>query len=1085
MSSSDARSDTITRVIGDDAQTGEPEPSTPGLSLVARQLMRQPVDPIRLSRYILLEPLGQGAFGAVYAAYDPELNRKVAIKLLVPREGDAEGGRDRLLREAQAMAHFSHPNVVAVHDVGEYSLPASIRDEVSEVVRDGVFLVMELVDGQRLDHWARATKLATQPGAGRGWRAIVGPMIEAARGLAAAHDAGLVHRDFKPANVLVDRRGHPKILDFGLARLRGEGPPSSASGDSLGGDSWVESGDGAGLLANALTRTGTVLGTPRYMGPEQHRGDEAQAKSDQYAFCVTLFELLYDQPPFGGRKLDELVRAKLRIENLRPPAGAVPAWLFRVLRRGLDPDPERRFADMHALIAALQRDPARMWRRLGLGTATLCAAVAASFAAARLGHEATPCQTHADELRGVWDPEVATRAEAAFMATGLPHAEQSWRTLSASLDGWAEGWVGERVALCEAGRSPTPPSAEAQGKRLLCLERHRRRTAGLTRVLGNADAEVVTAAGLMASELEPPQACARLAAPSPEPVEAAEAGQAEEAVAEAAALLAVQKDQAAVELAQRAVDAAVAVPGDHLHAWARLVLAQALLGNERPQEAQREVQVAIDLAERVGDDELACEGMVVLFRALADAGDHAGADLVARLATSRAEAAMVGDRVAAMLAYHLGIVRLRENRWVDAQPHLLRARELRERLHGAAHPLVAEVDNALAVSLHRSGKRDEALPVFMRAIAVYEAALGPDHPQLSKVHNNLGNYWMVAGRYDDAYRELTRSAEIAAANYSPNHLAVATAHYNLSLVAESQGQRRKALEHLAIAGRIRQQHWGDDHPDTLSVRSSEAGLLRELGRAEDSVALIREVLAAQTRTLGKEHPETLDSAMDLASALVEDGHADEGLPLAESTMALAEATMPGSDDVGRFLVTHARILASVGRGPEGERAIARALELLRYESGETSPLLTQAYLVQGELALARGDAEASEASTTNAVTLMTRLFGPEHGRLASPLRQRAAARQAKGDEAGARADLERAVRVAKGYDGPPLQRVDLLLELVRLVPPTESERITALLAEAESELTAVRAQDLPGFEPKLAEAERSIAALRAGPRAPE
>ncbi|MEX1363749.1 MAG: serine/threonine-protein kinase, partial [Nannocystaceae bacterium] len=305
--SASAGDSAITRVAGGDT-TLLPGSARGGLSVVAKRLFREPLDPVRLSRYILLEPLGQGAFGAVYAAYDPELNRKVAIKLLVPRVDD-EGteGRERLLREAQAMAHFSHRNVVAVHDVGTYSLDSSLRNEVSEVVRDGVFIVMELVDGQRLDDWARGRQT--------NWRQIVERAIEAAEGLAAAHEAGLVHRDFKPANVLVDQGNHPKILDFGLARLHsgasGSGPDSRRSMLESVHDS-VELDD---KLAADLTRTGTVVGTPRYMAPEQHRGDEFDALADQYSFCVTLYELLYSKPPFRAQRLDDLIRATLEISS--------------------------------------------------------------------------------------------------------------------------------------------------------------------------------------------------------------------------------------------------------------------------------------------------------------------------------------------------------------------------------------------------------------------------------------------------------------------------------------------------------------------------------------------------------------------------------------------------------------------------------------------------------------------------------------------------------------------------------------------------------------------------------------------------
>nr|MCH9683482.1 serine/threonine-protein kinase [Deltaproteobacteria bacterium] len=724
----------------------EVEPDA-GLSMVAERLFRQPLDPVQLSRYILLEPLGQGAFGAVYAAYDPELNRKVAIKLLVPRgkrASELTDARERFLREAQALAHFSHPNVVSIHDMGTYSLDASLHREVAPKVRAGVFLVMELVEGQRFDHWARARV--------RGWREILAPMIEAAQGLDAAHRAGLVHRDFKPANVLVDGEGHPKILDFGLARMRGEGAiESGRSSDTLSVSDSASSSPSmadlresvdAGRLGDVITRTGTVVGTPRYMAPEQLLGRDAHPQSDQYAFCVTLYELLYGAPPFRGRKFDEQVQAKLRVAQLRPPTGTrVPPWLFRVVRQGLSAEPRDRFVDMDALRIALSRDPVRRRRRVALGVGAFAATIAVSAGVARQGGSVSPCESHAAELEGVWDDAVRGRVEEAFVATRLPHVDRSWRSVEGALDTWADDWARERTDLCEAGRKIDAPSSEEQARRLLCLERHRKRAAGLTRVLGSADAEVVAAAGLMAEALEDPTACtaASLAPTEPRPQDTEAAAAAEEAVAEANALLALHKTTDAAKAAHDAVDLAEALGGQHLRARARLVLAQVLLQDTRPDEARDEATAAIGAAERVGDDELACESMVVLLRALVESGNHDGANLVASLAQARAEATGVGDRVAAQLGYQLGVVRVRQARYSEAQPLLMHARLLRERSYGEDHPLVAVIDNALGVALSRDGRRDEAYDAFSRALDVFETVLGPEHPQLSKVHNNLGN----------------------------------------------------------------------------------------------------------------------------------------------------------------------------------------------------------------------------------------------------------------------------------------------------------------------------------------------------------
>jgi len=305
-----------------------------------------------IGRFELLDKLGEGGMGVVYSARDPSLDRKVAIKLLRPAQAEAHGGRERLQREAHALAKLSHPNVVVVHEVG---------------LHEGqVYLVMEFVDGVSLLQWCREHA--------PDWRAVVAKFAEAGRGLAVAHEAGFVHRDFKPDNVLVGLDERVRVLDFGLAAT---GTVDDAMFDS------VESSEAS---SEDLTLTGTVLGTPAYMAPEQHDAREVDARADQFAFCVALWEALFGERPFPGRDLDSL-RASL-VEGVRRPAPAgseVPTRLVHELERGLSIDPQARFADMPSLLEAIraasapQAPPNRRagaWAAASLIAAVVVAAIA-------------------------------------------------------------------------------------------------------------------------------------------------------------------------------------------------------------------------------------------------------------------------------------------------------------------------------------------------------------------------------------------------------------------------------------------------------------------------------------------------------------------------------------------------------------------------------------------------------------------------------------------------------------------------------------------------------------------------------------
>jgi len=282
----------------------------------------------RVGRYVIERVLGEGGMGAVYLAHDPELNRRVAIKLLHASMSSNPEHKARFLREAQAMARVSHPNVVAVHDIVNLD--------------DQLVVAMEYVEGSTLREWMKSPRSVRQ---------IVELFRQAGAGLAAAHAAGLIHRDFKPGNVLIGVDGAVQVSDFGLAR--------SADGSA---DSPVPEAAPAsdGLLGEALTQAGLVMGTPGYMSPEQMLLQPIDGRSDQFSFCVALHEALYGRRPFAGKALEELLRA-IRERKYQPPRTRtqVPGWLREVVLRGLSPAPEERFPSMEALLLALARDPER------------------------------------------------------------------------------------------------------------------------------------------------------------------------------------------------------------------------------------------------------------------------------------------------------------------------------------------------------------------------------------------------------------------------------------------------------------------------------------------------------------------------------------------------------------------------------------------------------------------------------------------------------------------------------------------------------------------------------------------------------
>ena len=436
--------DETTRVeVGSDVPTRAQAPAAATSSPPADEL------PARVDRFVVLARLGSGGMGVVYGAYDPSLDRKVAVKLV---RADVFGsthsgeGRARLLREAQAMAQLSHPNVVAVHEVGEHA--------------GAVFLAMEYVQGQTVRTWLKEQHQADPRR--RRWRELVGVFLQAGEGLSAAHRAGLVHRDFKPDNVLVGKDGRVRVLDFGLARTHGRPDKAEALAE----------------VDPELTDANTLLGTPAYMAPEQHVHPACDARGDQYAFCTALWEALAGARPFRGQTSKELGELKFRGVLPPPPKHLyVPRWIWPVLARGLRPDPAARYPDMAALLTALRADPELARIRVLVAVLAVALIVVGAWQVRRAVSEAEAqvlaargrvCEGAASLVDAAWSDGKREALAQRFTEAGVA---STWSSVQARLDDYAARWAEARTGVCRATRVFGQQSEALMKRRTACLDR--------------------------------------------------------------------------------------------------------------------------------------------------------------------------------------------------------------------------------------------------------------------------------------------------------------------------------------------------------------------------------------------------------------------------------------------------------------------------------------------------------------------------------------------------------------------------------------------------------------------------------------
>jgi eukaryotic-like serine/threonine-protein kinase len=799
-------------------------------------------------RYVLGPLLGAGAMGVVYEAYDPELQRKVALKLLKASDGPVEPGRqERLRREAQAMARVSHPNVVPVYDVGSW--------------RGRAFVTMERVEGEPLSARVRA---------GADWRQLLGLFVQAGRGLAAAHRAGLVHRDFKPDNVLVDGEGRARVTDFGLARFE-RGAPAAP-----------EAGRGAPLRSS-------LAGTPAYMAPEQLRGEAADAKSDQFGFSVALYEAIYGLRPFGGQSAEALLGAMASRGPARPPRKRAPAGLERALGRGLRFDPAERFPSMDALLDALER-AARS--RAGPG-ALVGALVAASTLAAGWGLRARSpsCEGARAELADAWGGARKEAVRRALLGSGVSYAEGAWQSVERSLDRYAADWAAMREDACRATYVRREQSEEALRARNACLDQRRWELEALALDLSSPAADVAHKAAEASQSLASLRECANPKALLASPARAgAEDMRRQLAAVRVATVLGRVEGSRGLSLDLVARARA---------AGERLVEAQALeaLGN-----AHRELG-AIDESERNHLD---------AYR-IADAID---ADYV------RVDSAL---SLAFVTACDRG--ELRQGRhWVEL------GRSALERLGGdeALGASVAFMDGTVWACAAHFGEAVEALG---RAADALERSPGRERAA-AVAALNLAVALQYSGRFEASLGAIERAERVALATFGPNHPLAAEASLSRAVVATSLGRHRDARALLEAATSCFEAALSEGHPQTARTRGALCLNRAHLGEADAAAECLRRLVAKAEgapaegqRPPGPSGNLRAELRSMLGEALVLAGRAAEALPLLERTrdeLGASEREGVPHPYLGLVLISLGRALLDLGRRDEAAATLERA-----------------------------------------------------------------------------------------------------------------------------------------------------------------
>jgi eukaryotic-like serine/threonine-protein kinase len=849
-----------------------------------------------IGRYIVLDPLGAGAMGVVVSAIDPTLDRKVAIKFVKADRGGTSLGRQRLLREAQAMARLSHPNVVTVFEAGTFNAR--------------VYLAMEYVAGTTLAGWLAKPRSPKE---------IIEVFIAAGRGLSAAHRAGIVHRDFKPANVLVGNDARVRVADFGLAtateRAASSPPIAASESRELG-----------------MTSTGEILGTPTYMAPEQHRGVLATAQADQFAFCVALWEALRGELPFEGTQYTVYAGHVLAGET-RDTGRAISARQKKVLLRGMALDPAHRYPDMDALIAELSLDTTQRVKLAALAAVTIAIIAVGAFALLRRGADPCAFETRQD----VWSASNHTALVTAFAESGARAATQAARRTTELFEARQVELDAGRHAACVATAVTHEQSAELLDRRVRCLDRRAGDARALVAVLiDHPTAPVVAKAIESTLQLAPVADCAdrdTLLAevpPPPLPIRPSVA-LLEDRLSAIHALQSAGKLAAARTAEDQLLPEADRTAYLPLRAHAHLQDAFLDLELERNERALVALRETTTFAAAAHDDAVVARSEILIMSAL---GYRLGRTADARLIEPLASAAVAragssaelrgyldsargltelraADYAAAAAHFHTAATemasvfgpddsRLADDlgnegaslqevaRYDEARKVVDRSLAIRVKAYGEIHPDVAGSYYQLGVLLDTRGQPELALGMFQKALAIQQQVYPADHPQIAATFTSLGVVLLELDRPEEAVADSLRAVELFEKAPTDNRVSLGTALIDLGNAYRALGKYHEAIETQERALEIDRGLYDEDHVEIADIYDSLAETYSESGHPARATDLWQHALAIREKRLGPDHPDVANTLDSLAHQDLKAGHYAEALARFERAVKIYE-----------------------------------------------------------------------------------------------------------------------------------------------------------------------------------------------------
>lgn len=824
-----------------------------GSTIVADQPRRGAV----LGRYVVVETLGVGGMGRVLRAYDAKLKREVALKLL--RFSGDDSARERLMAEAQSMARLSHPNVLPVFDF--------------DFDEGRPFIAMEYVEGTTVRQWLDDEAPSRAE--------IMRVFLAAGDGLAAAHAAGLVHCDFKPANVLRGADGRIRVMDFGLA--------SVVLHES--------SGDASGERASESMR-GMVMGTPSYMAPEQHRGEPLDARSDQYAFAVSLWEALHGQRPFAGSTIEEVATAKVQMtldtSEARP---SVPRGLRRVLLRALAPEPGDRFESMEAMLALLRRDPRRRRRVIAtMGVLLVSVGGLGAWSSHREDVRVAECLERGGEIRAVWGPEASGAVEQSFGAAQPAYAEDAFARMTPWLDRYTDQWATQRADVC-LQRGSGGPLDRLRPAALSCLDERRAELEALVELLHEADVEVVAMAVPSAASLSPLEPCGDPTILGSIPAEAGDASTSDaasalrRALAEVTMLGQAGRYEAAEARVEPVLRQAEALAYEPLVAKALLVAARVARLRGRYEDSRRQAERAFDLAARSGLDDTTASAAIELTDLVGvNLAEHDVGLMWARFGATVIERRSWEDR-----PVHGHLLGSKGRILSDQAEHEAAAAAYEQALRivrstlGDQHPRVADSLSDLGNDAERSGDLDAAIEYHQQALALRESTLGAEHPKVAESLNNLGNAHWGRGDLEIAEARLQRAAKIKAEAFGPDHVRVSTTLQNLGNVLYSQGRVQEAIPYWERSLKIRDAGLPEAHPDRASILANLAAGYLLVGSLDEALDHARRAIDVSTQVHGSEHISLAPQWRILGAVHQQRGERDEAVRAIRRELAIVIA----------------------------------------------------------------------------------------------------------------------------------------------------------------------------------------------------